>query len=194
MRLRNYTRDDARLPAELKAIQRQLDDATSPTGTERARSLLQLQKQVDELVLGRSVVSTSPADLDIQAGTPNAYPSFTRAFQFPAPAGGGRVGSLTIAAELARTSSSGNITVWIELLQNDAVTWRRTGAFYLGDAISAPPGWAEVQHMNDTVQVEVPDAANARMALRLYTHTFVEGVVNARVRNTRATLQYGAPL
>ncbi|UOQ58548.1 hypothetical protein MUN78_06920 [Leucobacter allii] len=186
-----YTPDDKRIPAELKRMQRSIADSQRATGTERERSLLRLQEQVEELV-ARSVTTLEPADLDISADTPSMFPTATRAFTFPAPQLSGRVATLTLAADVLRTTSSGNITLWIELLQANVVTWRRTGAMFIGDANSAPPGWASTQYLNDTIQIAVPSEAEASMQLRLYAHTFVAGTVTARMQNIRATLEYGA--
>lgn len=189
---RRYTRDDHRLPAELKRIQRSLDDAQRPTGTERERSLMRLQEQVDEL-FARSTHTVSPADVNLTADTPGEFPTVSRSFSFPPPQGGGRVATLALSADFVRTSSSGNMTIFLELLQAGSVTWRRTGALVVGDTASAPPAWGQMS-LNDFIQVTVPSESAAGMAVRLYAHTFMAGTVTARMQNIQATLTYGPRL
>ena len=194
-----YIAGDRRLPAELKKIQKGLGDVQRPTGTEKNRSLLALEEAVGELQVtvaelsARSVATRSPADLTISTDTPGQWPSATRAFSFPAPSGGGRVATLALSAEFVRTTSSGNITIFLELLQNNAVTWRRTQALIVGDTQSAPPAWGNPS-INDFIQITVPNAAAASMSIRLYAHTFVGGSVAARMQNIQATLEYGPRL
>lgn len=192
-----YTPAAARLASELRKTHRGLEDVQRPSGTERARTLMNLQKTVGDLdaavaeLTAQSVHTFQPAPLDVAAGTPGAYPTFTRAMSFAPPVGGARVATLTLAAEFVRTSSSGNITIWLEILQAGTSTWKRTSAFYVGDVASAPAGWGDPS-MNESVQLTVANAAQAGMTIRLYTHTFVSGVVNARMQNIAATLTYGA--
>lgn len=192
-----YTPDTARLASELKKVHRGLEDAQRPTGTERDRTLLKVQQAVGELdaavaeLTAQSVHTFQPAPVEVSAGAPGAYPTFTRAMSFAPPVGGARVATLSLAAEFVRTSASGNITIWLEILQAGTSTWKRTGAFYVGDVASAPAGWGDPS-MNESIQLVVANAAQAGMAIRLHTHTFVSGVVNARMQNIAATLTYGA--
>lgn len=199
-----YTPESARVASELKKVHRGLEDVQRPTGTEKDRTLLKVQAAVSDLAAqqaeveaavaelsAQSVHTFQPAPLDVSAGTPGAYPTFSRAMSFAAPVGGARVATLTLAADFVRLSSSGNITIWLEILQAGTSTWKRTSAFYVGDVASAPAGWGDPS-MNESVQLVVANAAQAGMTIRLHTHTFVAGVVNARMQNIAATLTYGA--
>ena len=184
-----YTRDDQRLPSELKRIQRSLDDVQRPTGTERERSLMRLEAQVAELQARSSHVATPP-DIEITATTPGTFTSASGGMTFPAPEGGGRVATLQFSGEVIRVSSSGNITVWMEVLLNGVTAWKRQAAFVVGDALSAPPAWGNPS-LDNFLQLDVPGDAAANMTIRLHGHTFVAGAVTARMQNITATLTYG---
>lgn len=184
-----YISGEERLPESLKQINRSLSDIQRPTGTEKTQTVLQLQESVDELTARRSHTVT-PADFSISASTPGQYPSASRSFSFPGPEGGGRVATLALSAEFVRTTSSGNITIFLEILQNGVVTWRRLSALVVGDTASAPPAWGNPS-ISDFIQIRVLNAAAASMQIRLYGHTFVSGAVTAEMRNIQATLEYG---
>lgn len=184
-----YTRDDKRLPAMLKQTQRSIRDAQRPTGTERDQTMLQMREQVAELLARRSF-TRRPADLSISVSNPGSYPTATRAVQFPAPEGGGRIATVHLSAEFVRTSSSGNINVFIEVLSAGSVVWKRQAAAYVGDTASAPPGWGN-PGMNDMFQIPVPTESAAELTIRIYGNTFVSGTVSARMQNIAMTLMYG---
>lgn len=206
-----YVPADKRLPTELKRIQRSLEDVQRPTGTEKDRTLMRVQAAVVLLATqqaelaaaqaataaavaeleARSAHSLSPANLSISAATPGVFPTEVRSLSFPAPVGGGRVATLALSAEFVRTTASGNVTIWIEILQNGVSTWKRSGAFYVGDTASAPAAWGNPS-INEPMQLEVPNAAAASMQIRLHAHVFTAGTVTARMQNIRATLTYGA--
>lgn len=191
-----YTPEESRVPVELKKIQDSVRDVQRPTGTEKERSLLQLQQAVSGLqvtvaeLAARKVYTTSPAAFNISTTTPGPFPEASRAFSFPGPEGGGRVATLALSADFIRTTSSGNITIWLEILQNGVVTWRRPGALYVGDTASAPPAWGNPA-INDFIQIVVPNEAAASMEIHLYATSFVSGTVTARMQNIQATLEYG---
>ena len=199
-----YVPAHKRLGRELKKVRAGLKDAQRPTGTQKNQTLRKLQEALDTLasvvqgladtvaeLLARSAFSRSPANIEITASTPGLYPIATRSMSFPSPGGGGRVATLAISAEFVRVSTSGDITIWMEILQDGVSTWRRTSAFYVGDALSAPPAWGNPA-INEPMQLEVETAADAEMQIRLYAHVFVAGAVTARMQNIRATLTYGA--
>lgn len=185
-----YVREDRRLPAELKRQARSIRDAQRPTGTERDQTMSQMRDQVAELFARRSF-STEPANLSISASTPGQYLAYTRSFSFPPPEGGGRYATLHLDMDFVRTSSAGNINIFMELLQRGSVTYRRTGAVYVGDTASAPTGWGN-PGVNEFIQLRVPNADAANMALRFYGNTFIAETVAARMQNLIATLTYGA--
>lgn len=191
-----YTPQGSRIPDTLKSLASSIKDIQRPTGTEKERVILNLQTQVVDLeaavaeLSARTTYTTSPEDFTISTDTPNEFPTATRDFSFPAPEGGGRVATLALSGEFVRVSSSGSITIWLEILQNGVVTWRRTGAFYIGDPASAPPAWGNPA-INDFISLRVPNAASANMQIRLYASTFVAGNVVARMQNIQATLEYG---
>ncbi|MEV8336968.1 hypothetical protein [Leucobacter sp. NPDC077196] len=194
-----YTPTDKRLPRELLNIKKSIADAQRPTGTERERALLKIQEQVSSIqavvdeLQAQQTHTFQAAPIDISTDTPNQYPAATRNLAFPGPAGGGRIATLGLSAEFERVSASGNITIWLEIVQNGVVTWRRSGAFYVGDPASAPPGWASPA-INEPIQLKVANAAQANMQIRLYATTFVSQTVTAQMRNIVATLTYGPRL
>ena len=199
-----YLPAEARVGSELKKIQQSVRDIQRPTGTEKARTLEQvldalarLDTQQGELAAAvaelqaRSAQALAPANLSISAATPGLFPTATRALSFTGPVGGGRMATLTLSAEFVRTTSSGNVTVWVEILQNGVSTWKRSGAFYVGDTASAPAAWGNPS-INEPISLEVANAAAASMQIRLHAHVFTAGTVTARMQNIRATLTYGA--
>lgn len=193
----NYT-PPARVVAEqLRKVRRAVADAQKPTGTEKARSLLQLGEAVSVLEVqvaelnARSVDVETPADVTISAATPGVFTTATRSMTFAAPEGGARVAMLHMSAVLERVTESGNITVWVEILQNGVSTWKRLAAFYVGDTASAPPDWGNPA-WGEPIQLAVANAAEASMTLKLHAHVFVAGTVTARMKNITATLEYGA--
>ena len=194
-----YIPNDRRLPAMLRDIQRGVKDVQSPTGTEKNRTLMKLEEAVTELqeqqaeILAQSVHVFQAAPIQVTVNTPGLFPTFTRAISFPPPVGGGRVATLSLSAEFVRTSASGNVTIWVELLQNGISTWKRSGAFFVGDTASAPAAWGNPS-INEPMQIEVPTALAAGMTVRLHAHTFVAETVSARMQNIIATLSYGARL
>lgn len=199
-----YVSREKRVGIEIRRLQRSISDVQRPTGTEKARTLEQMQETIDKLALqqtailatqaeqdARSAHPTSLAAVTISATTPGLFPTVTRAMPFPPPVGGGRVATLSLSAEFVRVEASGNVTVWIEVLQNGVVTWRRTGAFFVGDTASAPAAWGNPS-INEPISLFVEDEADASMQIRLYAHVFTSGTVTARMQDIKATLTYGA--
>lgn len=199
-----YIAPQRRVAVEIRKLSRSVRDVQRPTGTEKARTLEQLQEAVATLEVQQAAVIATVAELSardahpttipnftISAATPGLYPTVTRDLPFPPPQGGGRVATLSLDAEFVRVTADGNITVWIEILQKGASTWRRSGAFYVGDTASAPAAWGNPS-INEPISLVVEDAAAADMQIRLHAHVFVSGTVTARMQDIRATLTYGA--
>lgn len=201
------TSDDRRVPEEIRKLSASVRDVQRATGTEKNRSLLQLQEALEEVegvvnglattvaeLSARKAATVSPANFTISTNTAGTFPTASSAlFTFDGPAGGGRVATLAISAEFVRVTATGQITIWMELLQDGVVTWRRPGALYVGDPASAPPAWGNPA-INDFIQIQVPDAEAAEMQIRLYCTTFVAGTVTARMQNIQVTLEYGPTL
>lgn len=212
-----YVPEHKRIAREFKQLRRSLGDIQRPTGTEKNRSLLKLEQAIEALETQQATLETqqaalaaaqrdlgvtvaelasrrshevAPALLPITATTPGQYPTASRALNFPPPEGGGRVATLLLSGEFVRTSATGNLTIWVEILQAGSSTWKRGAAFVVGDTLSAPPAWGNPS-ISDFIQLNVRNEAAAGMAVRLHAHTFVAQTVRAEMRNITATLTYG---
>lgn len=150
-----------------------------------------LADQLNELRLGRRSHSTQPADVSLTATTPGVYPTYERDFTLPGPYEASRSSQISISAMFSRTSVSGNMTIWTELLRSGDVIWRRTGAVVVGAPASAPPEWADMG-FSDTFYVMTPPG-NHTYTLRFYCHTFVAETVTAEVSDMVAVISYGDP-
>lgn len=192
-----YIPSEKRLPEELRKLQASVRDAQRPTGTEKKRTLLNLSMAVDELTLtveeqsARSSHSVTPASMSISSSTPGLWPSTSTAMVFPEPTGGPRVATLHLSAALRRDSGTGNMSVFVEVLQDGASTWKRHNAFLVGDTASAPPSWGNPE-LNELIQIGVADADQANMAIKIYGHVFVGDPITVAVEDIIATLTYGA--
>lgn len=151
-----------------------------------------LQSQQEELILGRRSYTATPSALSISASTPGEFPTYTREFSLPGPYSSGRSALFSVSLSFRRTSSSGNMTVWTELLRGTSVIWRRSSAVVVGDTLSAPPAWGN-PGFSDTISIPTP-SESTDYALRFHTHTFTSGTVNGIVENMSVTVTYGDTL
>lgn len=152
-----------------------------------------VSRQITELSSGRRSHTATPEALTVSATTPGAYPSFTRDFTLPPPEGGTRSATISVSASFVRTSGTATITIWLELLCEGSVIWRRPNNIPVGDAVSSPSAWGGSPGISDAFFTVVP-TGYTNYTLRAYTGTFVSGSITADIQNLSITITYGDKL
>lgn len=178
-----------------KQLEQKVDNGLRATGGQLAvlsRQLDLLTEQQNELQLGRRTHTAQLNTMSLTASTPGTYLDFTQNFSITGPYEEGRSATVSVTAYFRRTSASGNMTVWTELLRGSEVVWRRTGAVVVGDTLSAPAAWGN-PGFSDAFFIPAP-LGSENYTIRFYTHTFVAGTVNAVAENMSITFAYGDPL
>lgn len=191
-RMEEVTRDLYKTQVQTQQALRNEGRATGGQLAVISKQIDAVYRQQEELLLGRRTYTQSVSDVSLVATTPGLYPVFTRSFNLEPPYLSPRSTTMSVSANFARTSATGNMTVWVELLRGTSVIWRRTGAVFVGDTASAPAAWGN-PGFSDSFQVTTPTNEDT-YTLRFYAHTFVAETVTVQVSGINVVASYGDPV
>lgn len=165
---------------QLAVVASQIDTVSAQQAT--------LGLTVTELA-SRSTHQVSPASISVTGNATVApFPTATRSFSFPAPAGGRRTAILIFSCEYSSSSSTISANIFPEILQGSATTWRGSSV-PVPAATSAPADW--VPTTSSFASVLIPAGANPEFTFRIHRVGFQTTTTTITASNMQAVLIYG---
>lgn len=165
---------------QLAVVASQIDTVSAQQAT--------LGLTVTELA-SRSTHQVSPASISVTGNATVApFPTATRSFSFPAPAGGRRTAILIFSCEYSSSSSTISANIFPEILQGSVTTWRGSSV-PVPAATSAPANW--VPTTSSFASVLIPAGTNPEFTFRIHRVGFQTTTTTITASNMQAVLIYG---
>lgn len=137
----------------------------------------------------RSTHQVSPANISVSGNATVApFPTASRNFSFPAPAGSRRTALLVFSCEYSSNSSTVSANIFPEILQGGVTTYRGASV-PVPAATSAPPNW--VPTTSFFASVLVPSEVSPEFTFRIHRVGFQSTSTTITASNMQAVLIYG---
>lgn len=147
-----------------------------------------ISSTVNELS-SRSTHQVSPANISVSGNATVApFPTASRSFTFPAPAGGRRTAILIFSCEYTSNSSTISANIFPEILQGGSTTWRGASV-PVPAATSAPANW--VPTTSSFASVQIPAGVSPEFTFRIHRVGFQSTSTTITASNMQAVLIYG---